>query len=228
MHPPVPPNISYFLEHGIRERGHWRVPVILQLRPDVLIEDIRSVLAAVVNHHDALRLLIGQRAGTWEQQVGEPQEFAELATTSLPDDVPAGSPLEREAVLEIVKEQIRQQDLASPPLTATYVRGLPGGPCYLALSVHGIVGDDTSRDILLTDIFTAFGQRLAGEDIALQPVTTPWGEWSQRCAALATHSAVIESRDFWLETVTGATLRVVGSEAAEPPGWTTSRGCRRR
>jgi phthiocerol/phenolphthiocerol synthesis type-I polyketide synthase E len=215
VHPPVPPNISYFLEHGIRERGHWRVPVVLQLRSDVQIEDIRSVLTSVINHHDALRLRIGQRAGTWEQQVGDQQD-AELATTSLADYVPAGSPLEREAVLEIVKEQIRQQDLSSPPLTATYVRGLPSGPCYLALSVHAIVGDDTSRGILLTDIFTAFGQRLAGEDIALQPVTTQWGEWSQRCAALATHPAVVESRDFWLDTVTGATLRV-GSEAAEPP-----------
>ena len=117
-----------------------------------------------------------------------------------------------------MKEQIREQDLSSPPLTATYVRGVPGGPCYLAISVHGIVGDDTSRDILLTDIFTAFGQRLAGEDIALQPVTTPWGEWSQRCAALATHPAVVESRDFWLETVTGATLRVVGSEVSGTTG----------
>ena len=28
---------------------------------------------------------------------------------------------------------------------------------------------------------------------------TPWAEWSQRCAALATHPAVLESRDFWLE-----------------------------
>ena len=84
--------------------------------------------------------------------------------------------------------------------------------------MHAIVGDDTSRDILLTDIFTAFGQRLAGEDIALQPVTTPWGEWSQRCAALATHPAVVESRDFWLETVTGSDPARIGSEAAEPPG----------
>ena len=172
VHPPVPPNIAYFLEHGLRERGHWRVPVILQLRPDVRVEDIRSVLTAVTNHHDALRLRIVQRAGTWEQHVGEPQEFAELATRSLPDGVAAGSPQEREAVLAILKEQIREQDLSSPPLTATYIRGLPGGPCYLALSVHGIVGDDASRDILLTDIFTAFGQRLAGEDIVLQPVTT--------------------------------------------------------
>ena len=117
---------------------------------------------AVTNHHDALRLRIVQRAGTWEQHVDEPQEFAELATQSLPDGITPGSPQEREAVFGILKEQIREQDLSSPPLTATYVRGGPGGLCYLAISVHGIVGDDASRDILLTDIFTAFGQRLAG------------------------------------------------------------------
>ena len=221
VHPPVPPNITYFLEHGVRERGNWRVPLILQLRPDVSVDDIRSVLTAVTNHHDALRLRIVQRAGTWEQHVEEPQEFAELATRSLPDGIAPGSPQEREAVFGILKEQIREQDLSSPPLAATYVRGGPGGPCYLAVSVHGIVGDDASRDILLTDIFTAFGQRLAGEDIALQPVTTPWGEWSQRCAALATHPAVVESRDFWLETATAADLRVVGSEVSETAG-----GCR--
>lgn len=218
VHPPVPPNISHFLEYGLRERGHWRVPVILQLRSDVQIDDIGSVLTAVISHHDALRLRVGQRAGTWEQGVDDAPELAELATTSLPDGAPPGSPQEREAVLELVKEQIRQQDLSSPPLTATYVRGPSGGPCYLALSMHAIAGDDTSRDILLTDIFTAFGQRLGGEDIALQPVTTSWGEWSQRCAALATHPAVVESRDFWLDTVTSADLRVVGSEVSEPPG----------
>jgi len=217
-HPPVPPNITHFLEHGVRELGNWRVPLILQLRPDVSVEDIRSVLTAVTNHHDALRLRIVQRAGTREQHVEEPQEFAELATQSLPDDIAPGSPQEREAVYDILKEQIREQDLSSPPLAATYVRGGPGGLCYLAISVHGIVGDDASRDILLTDIFTAFGQRLAGEGIALQPVTTPWGEWSQRCAALATHPAVVESRDFWLETATAADLRVVGSEVSEPAG----------
>ena len=71
-HPPVPPNVAHFLEHGLREAGRWRIPLILQLRPDVPVEDVRSVLTAVTNHHDALRLRIVQRAGTWEQHVGEP------------------------------------------------------------------------------------------------------------------------------------------------------------
>ena len=176
------------------------------------------MLTAVTNHHDALRLRIVQRAGTWEQHIGDPQEFTELATASLPDGLAPGSPQEREAVEGILNEQIRRQDLSSPPLTATHISGLPGDPCYLAISVHGIVGDNASRDILLTDIFTAFGQRLASDPMVLQPVTTSWREWSQRCAALATHPGVVESRDFWLDTVTRATLRVAGQEVPEPPG----------
>jgi len=222
-HPPVPPNIAYFLEHGVRERGQWRVPLLLQLRPDVQVEDVRAVLAAVTNHHDALRLRIVERAGTWEQVVGEPQELAELDTLDLfdgkpTDDVSPGSPQEREALLGILNEQIREQDLSSPPLTATYVHGVPGGSCYLAISLHATAADIASRETLLTDIFTAFGQRLAGDEIVLEPITTPWTEWSQRCAALAIHPAVVESRDFWLETATAASLPVARQDVAEAPG----------
>ncbi len=220
VHPPVPPNIAYFLEHGLAQHGQWRVPLIVQLDPDVQTDDIRAVLTAVTNHHDALRLHIAERAGTWEQAIGEPQELAELATRSLPDDVSPGSPEEREALLAILNEQIGEQDLSSPPLAVTYVRGVPGGSCYLAISLHAMAADNASREILVTDLFTAFGQRLAGEEIALQPITTPWTEWSQRCAALATHPAVLESRDFWLKTATAADLRVPGREVSEAPGTT--------
>lgn len=118
-------------------------------------------------------------------------------------------------MIGILDEHIEDQEL--PALAATYVRGVPGGPCYLAISMQAIVADNASRDILLTDIFTAFAQRLAGEDIALQPVATPWSEWSQRCAALATHPAVVESRDFWLTAAAKASLRVGSSEVSEPP-----------
>jgi phthiocerol/phenolphthiocerol synthesis type-I polyketide synthase E len=217
VHPPLPPNVAFFLDHGLRERGQWRVPVILRLRPDVLPEDVAAVLTAVTNQHDALRLQITRHAGTWEQRIGDPRESIELATGSLPDGITPASPEERDAVLDIFRQQVGEWDLSSSPLAAVHVTGAAGSPSYVAISVHGIVGDDVSRDILLTDIFTAFGQRLAGNDIALQPVTTQWGEWSARCAALATHPAVVDSREFWLETVSAADVRVTGPEVAEPP-----------
>jgi phthiocerol/phenolphthiocerol synthesis type-I polyketide synthase E len=216
VHPPVPPNIAFFLEQGLRDSDRWRVPLILKLSPDVQVEDVRSVLTAVTNHHDALRVRIAERAGTWEQHVGEAEEFADLATRSLPEGFAPGSAEETDRVLAVLDEHIRSQEASVAPLSATYIRGVANGPCYLAIGLHGMVGDIASREILLADLFTAFGQRLAGEDIALQRVTTPWGEWSQRCAALATHPAVLESRDFWLENTSGANLRVAKSEVSQP------------
>ena len=217
VNPPVPPNVAVFLEHGIRDIGRWRIPVVLQLGPQVEVEDVQAVLTAVTGLHDVLRLRFVERAGTWEQRIGEPEEFTDLVVRSFPDGTASGSPQEREAVSAILDEQIREHNLLSAPLNATFVRGRSGGPSYLAMSVHGIAGDNTSRDILLTDVFTAFTQRLAGEEIVLQPVTTSWREWSQRCATLASHPAVLESRDYWLETATRSTLSVAGPEAAEHP-----------
>jgi len=213
-HPPVPPNVSYFLEHGLRDVGNWRVPLVLQLRADVGLDDIRAVLTAVANHHDALRLRLVDHAGTWDQRLGEPEEFNALATHSLAEGIESGSDQERQAVMAVLVDQMREHHLLGAPLNATYVSA--GEQSYLLLSLHGIAGDHASRDILLTDVFTAFSQRLAGDPIVLEPVSTSWREWLHRCAALAMHPAVLESRDHWLGVVRKPTLSVAGP-APEPP-----------
>ncbi len=216
-HPPVPPNLDFFLEHGLADRGQWRIPLILRLRSDVGIDDVRAVLTAVTNHHEALRLRLAERAGIWEQKIGEQLESVEVAAGTLPEGLEPGSAQERAAVFDICRQQIAEQDLSAPPLVATFVPGAAGGPSYLALAVHGMVADEASREILVTDIFTAFGQRMNGQDVALQPVSAQWGEWSQRCAGLATHPAVLESRDYWLANATAADLRLPVADAADGP-----------
>ena len=213
-HPPVPPNVSYFLEHGLRDVGSWRVPLVLQLRPDVSLDDIRAVLTAVTNHHDALRLRLVDHAGTWDQRFGEPEEFTALATRTLPDGIEPGSAAEREAVMTVLAEQMREHHLLGAPMNATYVSA--GERAWLVLSLHRIAGDNPSRDILLTDVFTAFAQRLAGDPIILEPVTTSWRDWLHRAAGLAMHPAVLDTRDYWLGVVRKATLSVA-APAPEPP-----------
>jgi phthiocerol/phenolphthiocerol synthesis type-I polyketide synthase E len=217
VNPPVPPNISHFLEHGVRETGRWRVPMILRLDPKIGLEDVRAVLTAVTNRHDALRLQITERADTWEQHIAAAQEFAQLSARALPEEMITDSRQRREAMSAIVDELIAEQVLSNTPLTATYITGPQGGSCYLGITLHQTACDNASREILVTDIFTAFAQRLAGEEIVLQSATTTWREWSQRCAALVTHPAVLDRRDYWLQNVVSATLRVADQRVTEPP-----------
>jgi len=71
--------------------------------------------------------------------------------------------------------------------------------------------------VLVTDLLTAFAQRLAGSDIALEPATTGWREWSQRCAALAAHPAVLDRRNYWIDNAAKATVRLADAEIAGAP-----------
>jgi phthiocerol/phenolphthiocerol synthesis type-I polyketide synthase E len=214
--PAVPPNIAYLLEDGLRDAAQWRIPLILRLAPDVTVADVRAVLTAVTNHHEALRLRVMERAGTWEQHFDEPGEFTDLATGSLVAGIDPADAQAREEVLRLVADHIRGLDSSSTPLSAVYISDSDGHACYLAIAVHAMVADNSARDIILTDIFTAFGQRLADDEIALAPATTTWREWSQRCAGLASHPAVLESRDHWLDAAE-ATLRLADQTVSDPP-----------
>jgi phthiocerol/phenolphthiocerol synthesis type-I polyketide synthase E len=219
--PTVLPNAAYFLDRGLRDTGRWRAPVIMRLDPKVGTEDIRAVLTAVVNHHDALRLDLVDQAGMWEQRIAPPREFTRLLNRSLPDDVAAGTTEERAAVSDILAELIADQDFSNAPLTAVHITGAGGGPHYLGLGLHEMVADNASRQILGIDLFLAFGQRLAGQDIALEPATTGWREWSMRCAALATHPAALDTRAFWIENSRKVTLWLAdplpNAEVTHPP-----------
>ncbi len=215
---PLPPNICRFLDTGLAERGRWRVPLVLRLDSRVSAADVIAVVSAVISHHDALRMRVVKRSGTWEQQIAEPGAFTDVVERALPSAVASDSVEEREALSAIVSDTVRDQDLRSWPLTATYVTDATGAARFLLLTVHQMVNDTTSREVLLTDLLTALAQRLVGQDIALEPVSTSWREWSRRCAALSAHPAVLDRRGYWLN-VAKASLRVAESGAAgQPPG----------
>lgn len=217
-HISVPPNVAQFFDQGVQETGSWRFPLIFKLAPAVGVEDVRAVLTAVANHHDALRLRLVERAGTWAQHIAAPKEFELLSTRPLPSELTGGEPAAlRAAVLKIAAES---PDGQTASMTATHVSGpepTGQGSSHLVLSMHEMIADNASREILLSDLLTAFTQRLAGEEIVLAPTSAEWRDWSLRSGTLATHPAVLDTRDFWLENSNLATLRLADPEITDRP-----------
>lgn len=205
--PAILPNTTYFLEHGLHDGGRWRVPLILRLDPKVSPDDIGAVLTAVCNHHDALRLQLVDNAGVWEQHIGPHTDFTALVTRSLPEGTEPVS---------VLTEVVGEQGDSTAPLIAVHITGNSGGPNYLGLGVHAMVADTASHQILGSDIVVAFGQHLAGAEITLEPPATGWREWSQRTAALATHPAALETRQFWTDNAAKVT-RWLAEPATTPP-----------
>ena len=216
LDPAVPPNILRFLDGGLAEPGRWRAPLVLRIDSRVTTEVVDAVLTAVINHHDALRMRVVNRGGIWEQHIGEPADHTDLTRRTITADM--DSPEENEALGAVVSEALDGHDVTGPPLNATYVADAAGAGRFLVLTVHGMVDDLTSREVLVTDLLTAFGQQIAGNDIALEPVTASWRDWSQRYSALASHPAVLERRDYWIGTEAAASVRIAATGADGAPG----------
>lgn len=214
---PVPPNISFFLDRGIRDAWRWYFPLVLELRPTATLDDVRAVLTAVTSHHDALRLTVVERAGMWEQRIAPPQEFTQLSTRVLPPEAGASDDAELDAIRAMLADAVSGNDLGRLPVTAVLVVDRRGVARHLAIAVHFLACDDQSRDIVSSDLDTALRQRVAGEQITLPPATLPWVDWSQRFTSLATHPDVVGSREFWLDNTVSATLRLVDHEIDHRP-----------
>jgi len=135
---PVPPKDGPLPRDGLREPDRWRVPLLLAIGPRQCGRR-RSVLTAVTNHHDALRLEVVERAGTWSN--ARPGEG--VRRRGLSRSLGVGLARERSGArssADIIAEDICGRDLSSQPLRATYIsdfQGIPALPGDLRLGAGG-------------------------------------------------------------------------------------------
>ncbi|MFI2608323.1 non-ribosomal peptide synthase/polyketide synthase [Kitasatospora sp. NPDC018619] len=144
---------------------------------------LRAALAAVLDHHDALRLRYERLPdGRWRQHGTAPGEAPDLRVHR------AAEGEEREAVLRELGERLAEGfDLAAGPLLRAALCHFPGDPRpVLLLAAHHLVVDAVSWRILLEDLERAHRALAAGEQPDLGPRGTAFRTWAER---LAEHTA---------------------------------------
>ncbi|MDQ3274207.1 MAG: amino acid adenylation domain-containing protein, partial [Actinomycetota bacterium] len=131
---------------------------------------LRTALAAVIEHHDALRMRFEHLDGSW-RQVNAPVESVDLLRRH---DLSTADTDERRAVMDKVAGEAHASfDLGQPPLLRAVLFDLGTGQRpVLFLAAHHLVVDGVSWRILMEDLDTAYRQAVRGEIIRLGLKTT--------------------------------------------------------
>ncbi|MCS7475599.1 non-ribosomal peptide synthetase [Umezawaea endophytica] len=151
---------------------HFDQVLTADLAEDVDVDALRRALAALVEHHDALRMRFERTGSGWRQH-NAPDERGELLTTR------------RSAGF----------DLAAGPLLEAVLDGR-----VLRLAVHHLVVDGVSWRVLLEDLVTAYDQAARGEPVELAAKTTSFRDWSHRLARHTADGGFDDERDHWAVT----------------------------
>ena len=183
---PLTPIQRWFFERALPDPHHFNQSTLLTADgtdPDL----VSKALAALVDHHDALRLRFEATENGW------------LQTNARVEDTGFFAVIDGD-MARVTAAMQASLDLGSGPLLRAGYFDLGEGRARLFLCIHHLAVDAVSWRILLEDLETAYDQLSRGEEIALGSKTTSFRQWSERLAAYASSDDALAEAGYWAET----------------------------
>jgi amino acid adenylation domain-containing protein/non-ribosomal peptide synthase protein (TIGR01720 family) len=198
---PLTPVQRWFFGQNAPDAHHFNQAMLLEVREPVDAAVARAAMAAVVAHHDALRLRYRRTADGWTQANAGPDD----ATPFEAIDLTGVAAEKRVAEVErICGERQASLSLEHGPLLRAVLFEL-GDAQRFFIAIHHLAVDGVSWRVLLEDLETAVHQAARGEAVKLPPKTTSFREWAEKLAAHAASGALDGELDYWeAQSATGA------------------------
>ena len=183
---------SWFFEQGSEYRYHFNQSVMLYRKEGFDEEALRKVLDCVAEHHDALRIVMREKAGRIvllnRGMEGTLYSLAVKDFTSMQFD--------QKAVEEETGILQSSMDLKQGPLVNAGLFKTKEGD-YLLLAIHHLVVDGISWRILFEDISTGYRQAVKGEEINFPAKTDSFQAWSEKLYAYAGSEELQKEIPYW-------------------------------
>ncbi|KJR63083.1 hypothetical protein VY88_23170 [Azospirillum thiophilum] len=197
----------WFFEEPIPNRSHWNQSVLLRLRRPVDPGLLERALAALVAHHDALRLVFATDG-----------RAEHLAPAALPPLLWHRSAADAAAQERLCEEAQRSLELEHGPLLRALLveRADDGGGQRLLLAIHHLVVDGVSWRVLLEDLQLACTQLERGGPVALAAKTASFQSWGEALRSHAASEALKAELGWWCDSLGDAPAGLPGVTGPVP------------
>ncbi|GLH79079.1 hypothetical protein SSBR45G_39880 [Bradyrhizobium sp. SSBR45G] len=195
---PLLPIQRRFFAEDVGERHHWNQAVLLRPGAQLDWQALDRAIAAIVSHHDALRIRFAEVDGAWCAEQGEAPPSADLLWTRAVADAAE--------ILSVATAAQASLSLQGPLLRVVGM-DVADGSQRLLIIVHHLVVDGVSWRILLEDIASAYEQAVQGAPaIVLPPKSQSVASWGRRLEAYAVSAELAGELDYWRTRTAAADL----------------------
>jgi amino acid adenylation domain-containing protein/non-ribosomal peptide synthase protein (TIGR01720 family) len=175
---PLTPIQRWFFEQDPPRPEHFNQAMLFTPRRALPAACLDRALAAVVAHHDALRLRFSRAGGDIAAELAPLERSDVLCRVDLARLPPARVDGALEDAATAVQ---RSLDLERGPLLRAGLFDLPHERgTRLLLAIHHLAVDVYSWRVILEDLTAAFGRLADGEGVRLPAKTTSYKEWAER------------------------------------------------
>ncbi len=192
---PLTPIQHHFFASHLPAPDHWNQSLLLAVRSQLQPAHLRAAIAALLRHHDALRLRFTRSADGWRQAsagVSDDVPFAYFDLSSV-DDAAASATV----TAEVTVAQAGLNLVQGPLLRVLYFDLGPQRDGRLFFTIHHLAVDRVSWRIVLEDLGRAYEQIHSGQAPRLPAKTTSFREWALRMVEYADSLAARAEAAYW-------------------------------
>ena len=186
----------WFIDRLAPHTPAYNIAVAERLRGPLDVPALEAALADVLDRHEVLRWRVPDRDGVPYVVVTPPGPVT-IPVEHRPDD---------EAWLSgFLQEAARERfDLAQGPLWRVRLLSLGPRDHVLAVTVHHIVFDGWSLEVLYRDLAAAYASRRDGRGPELEPLAVTYADYAAWLAADDDGPTPAQNDAWWLDRLTGA------------------------
>ncbi len=211
---PLTPVQHWYFEEFPDAPGHFNQSLFLELDAGTDADALRAAFAAVLDHHDVLRIRAERVGGTWRQHTPAAVDTTVDAAVFETVDVAAlDDAAQDEAIRAAITAAQTGFDIRTGPLIkgVLFTLGADRAP-RLFLAAHHYVVDAVSWRVVLADLAAGHRQAARGEKADLGAKSTSFRDWAHRLDGLVAEGGFDRELEYWTRvekaTVDAATLPV--------------------
>jgi len=188
------PMQSWLFEQSFTDKHHFNQAVMLYGKNGFDERIIRKVFSKLVEHHDALRMIIKADAGNMVQfNRGLEGKFYSLEMVDVRNRNNCRDIIEQEA--DRIQRSI---DLSDGPLIKLGLFRTNAGD-HLLIVIHHLIVDGVSWRIILQDLFSGYIQVQSNEEIKFVNKTNSFRDWSDGLAVYANSRELLNEIEYWIK-----------------------------
>jgi non-ribosomal peptide synthase protein (TIGR01720 family) len=156
-------------------------------------QEIKHAVEYVIKYHDAFGLHFIQKESSWQQIESNTND------TMVYEHINLSSVSKLESVIAELQSSLNlsERSLVKVALIELQFQKIS----YLLITIHPLLVDAVSWQVLLEDLQIAYQQTSQGKVIYLSEKTTSFKQWVQYIQEYAQSSEILQEQDYWLATL---------------------------
>uniref|UniRef100_UPI000619C7CB condensation domain-containing protein n=1 Tax=Paenibacillus dauci TaxID=1567106 RepID=UPI000619C7CB len=180
--------------------NHFNQSVMLFSKQGFNAEAVEQVIKKLIQHHDALRMLIKRDAGghayLFNASIEDMNNLYRVGRMVLEDSLDS-----EQRIAAKIDEIQTSMNLEHGPLVQVILFTTSSGD-HLLFSIHHLVVDSVSWRILLEDFENAYAACMNDMEIQMPAKTTSFQKWADEQLEYANSSQALKQLDYWNNVVT--------------------------